>query len=128
MPAILEFSMLKDFIDAPSRTYSSGMVARLAFAIATDVKPDMLLIDEVLSVGDINFTKKCNLRMNTYKDSGTTLVIVSHSLETVKELCDHVVWLEHGKIRAEGKSEDITATYQQKKEQPIAGNEQVTNA
>jgi ABC-type polysaccharide/polyol phosphate transport system ATPase subunit len=104
------------------------MVARLAFAIATDVKPDILLIDEVLSVGDINFKKKCNIRMNSYKNNGTTLVIVSHSLATVSELCDRVIWLEHGKIRTEGKAADLIATYQQEKEQPIAGNEQVTDA
>lgn len=128
MPALLEFSRLEKFIDSPLRTYSSGMVARLAFAIATDVKPDILLIDEVLSVGDINFTKKCNLRMNAYKDSGTTLLIVSHSLETIRELCERVVWLEHGTIRAEGKAAEVIDVYQQEREQPIAGNEQMTNA
>ena len=128
MQALLEFSMLKDFIDAPLRTYSSGMVARLAFAIATDVKPDILLIDEVLSVGDINSTKKSNIRMNTYKNNGTTLVIVSHSLMTVKELCNRVIWLEHGRVRAEGKAVEVIKAYQQEKEQPIAGNEQVTDA
>ena len=128
VPALLEFSMLKDFIDAPLRTYSSGMVARLAFAIATDVKPDILLIDEVLSVGDINFTKKCNTRMSAYKNNGTTLVIVSHSLATVSELCDRVIWLEHGTIRAVGEAAEVIKAYQQEKEQPIAGNEQVTDA
>ena len=127
MPALLNFSMLKDFIDAPLRTYSSGMVARLAFSIATNVKPDILLIDEILSVGDINFTQKCNIRMNSYKNNGTTLIIVSHSLATVSELCDRVIWLEHGKIRAEGKTAEVIAAYQREKEQPIASNKQMTD-
>lgn len=128
MPALLEFSRLEKFIDSPLRTYSSGMVARLAFAIATDVKPDILLIDEILSVGDINFKKQCDIRMNAYKNNGTTLVIVSHDLSTINELCDRVIWLEHGKIRAEGKAEEVIKIYQQEREKPIVDNEQVINA
>ncbi|MBT3336284.1 MAG: ABC transporter ATP-binding protein [Anaerolineae bacterium] len=128
MATLLEFSGLGDFIDVPIRTYSDGMVARLAFAIATDVKSDLLLIDEILTVGDINFQEKCKIRINTYKETGTTILVVSHNLKTVEELCDRVIWLEHGVIRAEGKAADVIAAYEDEREQPIIGNIQVTHA
>lgn len=120
LPGLLEFSGLKDFIDAPLRTYSSGMVSRLAFSIATDIKPDILLIDEVLSVGDIDFQQKCNARITSYRDNGTTTVIVSHSLSSIKELCDRVIWLEHGTIRMVGKTLSVLDTYKKEKHHSLS--------
>ena len=126
MPKLLEFSGLKDFIDAPLRTYSSGMVSRLAFSIATDVKPDILLIDEVLSVGDIDFQQKCNARITSYKDNGTTTVIVSHNLSAIKELCDRVIWLEHGVIRMIGDTTSlIVDAYQREDHRSLSIVQQV---
>jgi ABC-type polysaccharide/polyol phosphate transport system ATPase subunit len=101
-PQIVDFAEIGDFIDAPLRTYSTGMVARLGFAVATDVEPDVLLIDESLSVGDIAFQQKCLDRIDAFRRRGATLVIVSHSPGLVRELCDHVIWLEHGRVAGDG--------------------------
>lgn len=120
LPGLLEFSGLKDFIDAPLRTYSSGMVSRLAFSIATNVKPDILLIDEVLSVGDIDFQQKCNARIASYRDNGTTTVIVSHSLSSIEKLCDRVIWLEYGTIRMVGKTLSVLDTYKKEKHHSLS--------
>jgi len=128
MSPLLEFSGLGDFVDAPLRTYSDGMVARLAFAIATDVQSDLLLIDEILTVGDINFQEKCKARMKVYKDKGTTILVVSHNLKTIEELCDRVIWLVHGTIRAEGIAVDVIEAYEDEREQPLMAHTQVTHA
>jgi ABC-2 type transport system ATP-binding protein/lipopolysaccharide transport system ATP-binding protein len=109
--AIVEFSELAHFIDAPLRTYSTGMVARLGFAIATDVEPDILLVDEALSVGDIDFSRKCTQRIEEILHRGATLVLVSHSPDAVLQLCQHVVWLEEGKVVAEGPAREVVHSF-----------------
>ena len=95
---IIDFSELWDFIDNPVRTYSSGMYMRLAFAVAINVAADILLIDEILAVGDIKFQEKCFNKLKEIKKAGTTIVIVSHSLEQIEEFCDKSIWLKDGKI------------------------------
>lgn len=99
LPGIVEFSELSDFIDAPLRTYSTGMVARLGFSVATAVRPDILLVDEVLSVGDTAFQEKCINRMNGFLDKGTTIIIVSHSLPTIHSFCHRALWLDKGEVK-----------------------------
>ena len=96
---IVEFAELQDFLDMPIKNYSSGMAARLGFAIATIVKPDILICDEVLSVGDYAFQKKCEKRMNEMRAAGTTLLYVSHSIESVQKICDHALWLQKGIVK-----------------------------
>ncbi len=108
---IVDFSELGDFIYAPLRSYSSGMVARLAFATATAVQPDLLLADEILSVGDAPFQEKCIHRMMHYLSHGTTIVFVSHSAETVKKICSRGLWLEHGTIKMSGTAEEVADAY-----------------
>lgn len=109
---IIEFSELRDFIDQPVKTYSSGMYVRLAFSIATMVRPDVLVIDEALSVGDIAFQKKCVQRMNQFREQNKTMVFCSHSMYHVQELCDTAIWMEKGRIRAMGNSEEIVGMYE----------------
>jgi lipopolysaccharide transport system ATP-binding protein len=109
---IIEFSELREFIDRPVKTYSSGMYVRLAFSIATMVKPDVLVIDEALSVGDIAFQKKCIHRMNEFREQQKTMVFCSHSMYHVQELCDTAIWLERGRIREIGDSEHIVGLYE----------------
>jgi ABC-2 type transport system ATP-binding protein len=109
---IMDFSGLGDFIDSPLRTYSSGMVARLGFAIATDQPPEILIIDEILSVGDNEFQKKSRERIDSFKDKGTTILLVSHSLQEIIKMCDRAVWLNQGQILAQGNPEEIVAQYQ----------------
>lgn len=106
LPSIVEFSELADFMDAPLRTYSTGMVARLGFAVATDVDPDVLLIDEVLSVGDHAFQQKCLARIKAFRARGATLILVSHAPGTVQSLCDRAVWLHSGRLVADGAAAD----------------------
>lgn len=96
--SIVDFAELWDFIDVPVKNFSSGMVARLGFSIATEVRADILVVDEILAVGDYKFQEKCKERMSSLMDGGTTLLFVSHSAEQVKELCQKAVWLEHGRI------------------------------
>jgi len=108
---IVDFSGIGDFIHQPLRTYSSGMVMRLAFAVAIHVDPDILLIDEVLAVGDQAFQEKCFHRIREFKSVGKTLLFVSHVPAMVKELCDHAIWLEHGKVRARGTPGDVLDAY-----------------
>lgn len=108
---IIDFSELGEFIDHPIRTYSTGMVVRLAFAIATTVNPDILLLDEVLSVGDQRFQAKCNRRMKEFRKCGVTTVLVSHDLEAIERNCDHAIWLDHGKVRQGGPAEDVVEDY-----------------
>lgn len=108
---IVDFSGISDFIDAPIRTYSSGMVARLGFAVATDVQPEVLIIDEVLSVGDAEFQQKSAARISDYQNSGSTILIVSHSSNSIKQLCHRVIWLEQGSIKISGSVNDIMDQY-----------------
>jgi len=109
---IIEFSGLGDFIDRPVKTYSSGMYVRLAFSIATMVRPDILVIDEALSVGDMAFQKKCVQRMNQFRAEEKTMVFCSHSMFHVQELCDSAIWLHEGKIREIGDSDKVVADYE----------------
>ena len=109
---IIEFSELGDFIDRPVKTYSSGMYVRLAFSIATMVRPDVLVIDEALSVGDIAFQKKCVERMNEFRKQQKTMIFCSHSMYHVQELCDTAIWLEKGRIREIGDSHQVVGHYE----------------
>jgi len=109
---IVEFSELGAFMDVPVKNFSSGMVSRLAFAIATIGTPDVLIVDEVLSVGDYHFQQKCEARINRMKEQGTTILFVSHSMDQVKSLCSRIVWLESGQIRRMGDVDDICEEYQ----------------
>jgi ABC-type polysaccharide/polyol phosphate transport system ATPase subunit len=111
MREILEFAELGSFIEAPLRTYSSGMVARLGFAVATAWQPEILLLDEVLAVGDEAFQRKCQARMQAYRDGGTTILLVTHDLSTVEALCARAVWLDRGKIASLGPAAKIVADY-----------------
>ena len=108
---IVDFAELWDFLEMPIKNYSSGMAARLGFAIATVVRPDILICDEVLSVGDYAFQQKCEKRMNEMRDEGTTLLYVSHSMESVQEVCDHAVWLEKGNIQLQGDIKNVCEQY-----------------
>ncbi len=110
-PGIVEFSGLGHFIDAPLRTYSTGMVARLGFAIATDVQPDILLLDEVLSVGDLEFQQKCTQRIEEFLAGGATLILVSHSPEAILQLCRRVVWLDAGHVVADGPAPQVVEAF-----------------
>ena len=108
---IIEFSELQDFIDNPVRTYSSGMFMRLAFAVAINVDADILLVDEILSVGDQHFQQKCLNKMKELKAEGKTMVFVTHSLGSARELCDRVVWLNKGKIQLDGETNAVIDEY-----------------
>jgi ABC-2 type transport system ATP-binding protein/lipopolysaccharide transport system ATP-binding protein len=110
---ILDFSELKDFIDAPLRTYSSGMYARLGFAVATAHQPDILIIDELLGVGDEAFQHKCMNRIAKYREGGTTILLVSHSMDPIEALCQRVVWIDHGRIAMIGSPEKVIAAYRE---------------
>lgn len=115
---IVEFAELQDFLDAPIKNFSSGMRARLGFAVATIVDPDILIVDEVLAVGDYAFQQKCLKRMAEMLSGGTTLLFVSHSIDQVKKLCDHAVWINKGDIMKIGEVEEVCDAYmatQQKK-------------
>jgi ABC-type polysaccharide/polyol phosphate transport system ATPase subunit len=109
--SIVDFSGIGDFIHQPIRTYSSGMVMRLAFAVAIHVEPDILIIDEVLAVGDAAFQEKCFDRICELKRAGKTLLFVSHVPEMVKHLCDHSLWLEHGRVKAAGPPGEVLEAY-----------------
>jgi len=109
---IIEFAELGAFIDAPLRTYSSGMTARLGFSIATTWKPDILILDEILAVGDENFRNKCNARIEHFRKEGTTTLLVSHSIDNIEALCSRAIWLDRGVIKASGSVQEIIAQYQ----------------
>ncbi len=111
MESIVDFSELAAFIDAPLRTYSSGMVVRLGFAIASDVDPDVLIIDEVLGVGDEAFQKKCHERMTKFRQQGASILFVSHAMEKVREVCDQAIWIDAGRVAASGTAEDAIHSY-----------------
>ena len=108
---IVKFSELKDFIDVPIKNYSSGMAARLGFAIATIVQPEILIIDEVRAVGDAAFQVKCQERMHHMRENGTTLLLVSHTIATVRQLCDHAIWLNKGDVVMQGEAEGVCNAY-----------------
>ena len=112
---IVEFSGLGDFLDIPIRNYSSGMAARLGFSIATAVDPDILICDEVLAVGDYLFQKKCEKKMNELRDKGATLLYVSHAIESVKDVCDHALWLSEGKIVMKGSVDTVCDSYMEQR-------------
>ena len=108
---IVEFSELRDFLDVPVKNFSSGMIAKLAFSIATIVNPQILIVDEILSVGDIQFQEKSKNKMMEMITGGTTVLYVSHSIDSIKSLCTKVVWLEHGKIIKMGDPKEICDEY-----------------
>ncbi len=109
--SIVEFSELKDFLKLPLKNYSSGMISRLGFAIAIDVHPDVLLVDEVLSVGDANFQRKCLERIKTMQREGTSLLFVSHSISQVRSFCKNTIWIENSRVMAYGDSETVCKKY-----------------
>lgn len=108
---IVEFSEMEHFIDAPLRTYSNGMVMRLGFAIAIQVEPDILLVDEVLAVGDESFQRKCYDKVRELQRAGRTIVFVSHDLKAVREVATRAIWLDSGEIRADGKTDHVLQAY-----------------
>lgn len=110
--SIVDFAELWNFVDVPVKNYSSGMVARLGFAIATEVSADVLVVDEILAVGDFRFQQKCKERISQMMENGTTLLFVSHNEEQVKELCKRAVWLRHGKLMADGNVSEVCELYQ----------------
>ena len=110
---IVAFSEIGDFIDVPLRNYSSGMIARLAFSIAAVVEPEILIVDEVLSVGDANFQEKSKKRMTELMGGGTTVLFVSHNLEQIREMCDRVLWLEHGTVKMYGNAQQVCDAYEE---------------
>ena len=109
---IVAFSELGKFIDVPLRNYSSGMLMRLAFSIATVVNPEILIVDEILAVGDAAFQEKSKARMKELMGGGTTVLFVSHTLEQIREMCNKVVWLDHGQVKMCGDAESVCAAYQ----------------
>jgi lipopolysaccharide transport system ATP-binding protein len=108
---IVEFSELEDFLDVPVKNFSSGMKSRLGFSVATMVEPDILIVDEVLSVGDVLFRKKCMARMHEMLSHGTTLLFVSHSMSTVKSMCNKAIWINHGKEVMQGDIDVVCKSY-----------------
>lgn len=110
---IVQFSELRDFMDVPIKNFSSGMLARLAFAIATIGTPDILIVDEVLSVGDFRFQQKCEKRIQQMMKKDTSILFVSHSIDQVKKLCTKTVWIEKGKVKMIGPTEEVCALYEQ---------------
>lgn len=111
MGGIVSWAELEEFIDAPIRTYSSGMAARLAFAVASDVDPDILLVDEALAVGDERFQIKCHERMEAFRRAGKTVLLVSHALEQVRENCRRALWIHEGRLVRDGDAASVTAAY-----------------
>lgn len=110
--AIIDFAEIGQFIDVPLRNYSSGMVARLAFSIATVVKPQILIVDEVLSVGDAEFRQKSFERMKSLMQDGTTVLLVSHSISQIRQMCSKAIWLEHGEVKMFGSAGQVCDAYE----------------
>lgn len=108
---IVEFSELHDFLDVPLKNYSSGMVARIGFGIATVMEPNILIVDEILSVGDFQFQEKCNNKIQSMIKKGTTVVLVSHSITQIEELCTKVIWMEHGRMKMMGDTLEVCEKY-----------------
>ncbi len=113
---IVRFSGLREFIHSPVRNYSTGMVARLGFSIATAWMPDVLVLDEVLSVGDARFLARCQARLRQFRDAGTTVVLVSHSPQQILDWCDRCLWLDHGELKADGDPRHILGSYAEEAE------------
>jgi ABC-type polysaccharide/polyol phosphate transport system ATPase subunit len=111
-PAIIDFAGLGEFIDSPVKQYSSGMFMRLAFSIATEIDPEVLLIDEILSVGDAEFQEKCNARMRDFQRRGKTIVLVSHNNKAIEAICDRVILLDHGRMVADGHPQAVIEQYE----------------
>lgn len=111
LDSIMQFSELEDFIDQPVRTYSSGMLARLGFSIVANLEPEILLVDEILAVGDALFQKKCLECITRFREREVTIVLVSHSMEDVKSICDKVIWIESRNVKMIGSSTDIVTNY-----------------
>ena len=122
---IIEFSELGEYIDIPIKNYSSGMLAKLGFSIATAVNPDILIIDEILGVGDVNFQKKSADKMKSLMDGGTTVLLVSHSIPQIRELCDKAIWIDNGKLREIGEVNKVCDHYLMDSEK--ASNDQLAN-
>jgi len=108
---IVEFAELRDFLDVPLKNFSSGMQARLGFAIATIVDPDILIVDEILAVGDFHFQEKCEKRINSMLEKGTTIVMVSHSIDQIERMCQRVLWLEKGRMKMIGNAKEVCEAY-----------------
>ena len=108
---IVDFAELWDFLDVPLKNYSSGMQARIGFSIATMVRPDILIVDEILAVGDFKFQEKCKERMTQMLSAGTTLLMVSHSIEDIRRMCTHAAWIDHGELRQSGEVMEVTEAY-----------------
>ena len=104
---IIDFSEIGDFVDVPVKQYSSGMYMRLAFSVATEVDPDILILDEILAVGDIGFQQKCFDRLRTFRESGKTILLVSHSLQQIVDLCDRAILMDNGQLALEGRPDDV---------------------
>src|SRR5262245_10789535 len=111
IPSIEKFAEIGDFVDRPVKTYSSGMFVRLAFAVAIHLDPDILIVDEALSVGDIFFQQRCMRRIQQMKQQGVTILFVSHDLEAVRSLADRAIWMDHGKVHLEGKTDEVVSKY-----------------
>ncbi|MBR4800956.1 MAG: ABC transporter ATP-binding protein [Clostridia bacterium] len=109
--SIVEFSELQKFMNVPLKNYSQGMLSRLGFSIAVDVHPDILLVDEILGVGDIPFQKKCSNKIHELKDEGATFIVVSHSMSAIKDLCNKAIWLKEGSVVMNGTTDDVVAAY-----------------
>lgn len=108
---IVDFAEIREFIDMPIRNYSSGMMARLAFSIASVVQPEILIVDEILAVGDAKFQEKSYKRMQELMSGGATVLFVSHDIEKIKEMCDTVIWLDHGKVKMQGSAKKVCDKY-----------------
>jgi lipopolysaccharide transport system ATP-binding protein len=120
---ILAFAQIDGFIDAPLRTYSSGMVARLGFAVATSWEPEILILDEILAVGDEAFRTKCYERMACFHAKGATILLVTHDMDTIQKQCDRVAWLDQGHLKALGESENVIQAYRQKSHSSAENNQ-----
>ena len=118
LDSIIEFAGIPDFIDEPLRTYSSGMMARLGFSVAIHLDPDVLVLDEVLAVGDQEFQKKCVDKIGDFRRQGKTLLFVSHSPGAVESLCQRAVWLEMGRVRRDGQAAEVVSEYTAVSHQP----------
>ena len=119
---IVDFSGIREFINEPLRTYSSGMTMRLAFSVAVNVNPDVLIIDEVLGVGDHTFFQKCLERILQFRREKKTILCVSHSLQTLQELCSRAIWLDHGRLVETGPVDEVIAAYTEKQSTPVGAN------